>query len=121
MTNTALALNRFWNSFTMNAYTNDTLPEGQDLPYILYSLVETDPLDSKTHYAQVFYRTTSNAELLAKVDEILAVFHNSGNCVRLDCDGGYVVLRNPTVELMTDKVPEIRYAYINMTINCYHL
>ena len=121
MTNTALALYQFWSSFDIPAYTTDTVPDEQELPYIVYSLVETDPFESMTHYAQVFYRATSNTALLAKVDEILAVFHNSGNSIRLECDSGYVVLRSPTVQLMTDEVPEIRYAYINMTINCYHI
>lgn len=121
MTNTAAALNEFWNSFQIPAYTSDSVPDGQDLPYIVYNLTETDPLGSKSHYAQVFYYTTSNTELLTKVDEILAVFHNSGNSIRLECSGGYVVLRNPTVQMLTDKVPEIRYAYIEMQLNCYHL
>lgn len=121
MTNTAQALNQFWNGFGIPAYTSDTVPDEQELPYIVYNLTETDPLESKSHYAQVFYRSTSNTALLAKVDEILAAFHNSGNSIRLECSGGYVVLRNPTVQMLTDQVPEIRYAYIDMQLNCYHL
>lgn len=126
MINTARALNEFWNGFGLWAFTVNTVPDedpdGNPMkpPYITYSLVETEPLEPATHYAQVWYRGTSNEELLAKVDEIKAAI---GNGVRIDCEGGYVVIRpaSPYVQLMTDADPVNRYAYINMQINCYHL
>ena len=119
MINTAKALYEFYSGFGLPAYTVSTVPDDAQLPYITYSLIETEPLESATHYAQVWYRDTSNAALLAKVDEIKAAL---GNGVRIDCDGGYVVLRpmTPFVQLMVDANPENRYAYINMQINCYH-
>lgn len=119
MTSTAQALYQFWSSFGLPAYTTTTVPDEVALPYITYSLTETEPFESATHYAQVFYRSTSNVELLAKVDEIKAAI---GAGVRISCDGGYVSLRpsTPYVQLMTDAVPENRYAYINLQLNCYH-
>lgn len=118
MINTAQALYQFWSSFGLPAYTVGTVPDEAQIPYITYSLVETEPLEPLTHYAQVWYRTTSNAALLAKTDEIMAVLKNG---VRIPCDGGSVALRGATVNLMTDMNPENRYAYINTQINCYHL
>lgn len=119
MTNTAQALYEFWSGFGIPAYTTTTVPDEAQLPYITYSLVETEPIGASTHYAQVFYRSTSNAELLAKVDEIKNAI---GDCALIECDGGYVALRplNPYVQLMEDAVPENRFAYINLQINCYH-
>lgn len=119
MINTAQALYEFWSGFDLPAYTVGTVPDNAEIPYITYSLTETEPLASATHYGQVWYRTTSNAELLAKVDEIKAVI---GDGIRIDCDGGYVVLRpiTPYVQLMTDLQPENRYAYISLQLNCYH-
>ena len=108
MLNTAKALQEFWSSFQLPAYTTETVPDDQDVPYITYSLSETEPLEPLTHFAKVYYRSTSNADLLAKVDEILAVFHQNGDTVRMECEGGYVVLRNPTVQLMTDQDPVFR-------------
>ena len=118
MINTAQALYQFWSSFGLPAYTVGTVPDEAQIPYITYSLVETEPLEPLTHYAQVWYRTTSNAALLAKTDEIMAVLKTG---VRIPCDGGSVALRGATVNLMTDMNPENRYAYINTQINCYHL
>lgn len=120
MINTAQTLYQFWSSFGLPAYTVGTVPDEQQLPYITYSLVETEPLEPSTHYAQVWYRSTSNNALLAKVDEIKAVIGKEG--VMLPCEGGLVSIRpaSPFVQLMTDAQPEQRYAYINMQINCYH-
>lgn len=119
MTNTAQALNDFWNSFGLRAYATDTVPDDVVLPYITYSLVETEFLQPATHYAQVWYRDTSNAQMLTIVDAIKEAI---GTGVVLECTGGYVVIRpdTPFVQLLADENPENRYAYINMQINCYH-
>lgn len=120
MISTAQALYQFWSGFGLPAYTIGTVPDDAQLPYITYSLVETEPYEAATHYAQVWYRDTSNAALLSKVDQILDAI---GQGCKIDCEGGYVVLRpaTPRVQLMVDEQPENRYAYINMQINCYHL
>ena len=119
MINTAKALNEFWSGFGLLAYTVNTVPEEAQLPYITYSLVETEPLESATHYAQVFYRSTSNLAMLEKVDEIK---NRIGDGVLIECEGGKISLRpvTPLVQIMTDADPAIRYAYINLQINCYH-
>lgn len=120
MTETARALNEFWSGFGMPAYMVGTVPAEQTLPYITYSLVETEPLEPATHYAQIWYRSTRNAELLAKVDEVKQIMRDDG--VLIACNNGHIALRplSPFVQIMTDAQPEIRYAYLNMQINCYH-
>lgn len=126
MTETARALYEFWSGFGLPAYTVGTVPDedadGNPMkpPYITYSLVETEPLQPATHYAQIWDRDTSNANLMAKVDEVKEAVKDGA---KIDCEGGYVVLRpgTPFVQLMVDANPENRYAYINMQINCYHL
>ena len=119
MTDTAQALYQFWSGFGLPAATINTVPDDWDVPYITYSLVETEPVEPATHYAQVWYRSTSNAAMLAKVDEIKNAI---GTAAVLKCDGGYVVLRpsTPYVQLGTGENQEDRYAYINLQINCYH-
>lgn len=119
MINTAQALYDFWSSFGIPAYTTVTVPDDAELPFITYSLTETEPLQPMTHYANVYYRATDNARLVAKVDEIKAAF-GTDRKVTLKCEGGYVVLRAPKVQIQTDQSPENRFAYIDMQINCYH-
>lgn len=120
MINTARALYEFWSSFGLPAYTIGTVPDSQNLPYITYSLVETEPFESGSCYAQIWYRSTSNVDLIEKVD---AVKDAIGTGVLIDCEGGKVALRpaEPFIQLMVDINPEQRYAYINLQINCYHL
>ena len=119
MINTAQALYAFWSSFGLPAYTTTTVPDEAQLPYITYSLVESEPLRPATHYAPVFYRDTGNAALLAKVDQIKAAI---GDGIEIPCTGGIVCIRpdSPFAQIMVDAVPENRYAYINLQINCYH-
>lgn len=119
MINTGQALYKFWSGFGLPAYTVNTVPWDAELPYITYSLVETEPLEPATHYAQVWYRGTGNTALLTKADEIKAAI---GSGKRLECDGGAIVLRpsTPPIQLMTGDEPETRFAYINLQINCYH-
>lgn len=119
MINTAKALYKFYSGFGIPAYTTETVPDNVVVPYITYSLVESESLEPSTHYAQVWYRSTSNAALLAKVDEIKEAI---GTGIRLECDGGYVVLRpsTPLAQLMTDEDHSIKFVYLNLQINCYH-
>lgn len=119
MVNTAQALYSFWSGFGLPAYMVNTIPDDAALPYITYSLPETEPLSLSSHYAQVWYRSTSNTQILAKVDEIKSAI---GEGKIIECDGGYVVLRpsTPYVQMMVDEDPANRYAYINLQINCYH-
>lgn len=120
MINTAQVLYDFWSGFGLPAATVGTVPDSWELPYITYLLIESEPTEAATCYAQVWYRDTGNAEMLAKVDEIKAAI---GNGVVLSCDGGCVVLRpsTPFVQIMVDADPANRYAYINLQINCYHM
>lgn len=119
MINTANALYDFWSSFGLPAATVGTVPDDWELPYITYSLPESEQLEPTTHYAQVWYRDTSNAALLRKVDEIIEAI---GEGIVLECEGGYVVIRpaSPLVQLMADENPENRYAYFNLQLNCFH-
>lgn len=119
MIETAAALYKFWSGFDLPAATVMTVPEEWDVPYITYSLVESEPLYPTSHYAQVWFRSTDNAAMLEKVDEIKAAI---GEGIRLACTDGYVVIRpqTPFSQIMIDQNKENRYAYLNMQINCYH-
>lgn len=119
MINTAKALYGFYSGFGLPAYTTMNVPDEAELPYITYSLPETEPLRSSTHYCQVWGRTREHSALLAKADEILQAI---GEGVRLECGGGYVVIRpnSPRAQVLRDEDPDYQYVYISLQINCYH-
>lgn len=120
MTNTASALYAFWSGFGIPAYLENTVPDEATLPYITYNLIETESTEPSTHYAQIFYRDTSNVSILAKVDAIRAEI---GQGKLLPCTGGYIMLRqsNPFVQMIIGEDPAEKRAYLNLQINCFHL
>ena len=72
MTNIAIALYNFFSGFGLPAYVEYAPPDDAELPYITYQLTDPDWRDNATFYARVWYRSTSYAQINAKVDEIAA-------------------------------------------------
>ena len=70
MTNTARALYQFFSGFGIPAYVEYAPPEEAELPYITYQAVEPSWEDTASLYARIWYRSTSYADINAKVDEI---------------------------------------------------
>lgn len=118
MVSTAKALYAFFSSFDIPAFTENTVPEDQGLPYITYSLTEPEWNQKASLYAQVWYRTKSNAIVNDKADEITAAI---GTGLILPCDGGYIVIwpETPLTQIIVDG--DVRRAYINLSINAYHM
>ena len=117
MTNTAKTLNTFANSFGLPAYSTDTVPDNVPLPYITFPLTEPEWNQKATWYLQGWYRTKSNVELFAKVDEII---REIGTGLILGTEGGYIVIypESPLVQLLVDG--DMRSFYINLSINSFH-
>ena len=118
MISTAQALYQFFAGFGIPAYTVDSVPDGATTPYITYSVSEPEWDRQASGYVQVWDRSKSNLFIFSKGDEIVGAI---GEGVRLDCTGGYVVIwpQTPLMQLMVDG--DIRSAYINISINAYHM
>ena len=115
---TAKALKTFVSSFGLPAYTSQTVPKDVNVPYLTYPLTEPEWSEKATFYIQGWYRTTSNAELAAKADQIVEYI---GTGITLTTDSGYLVIypESPLVQLMTDG--DIRSFYINLSINAFQM
>lgn len=118
MMKVAAALKTFASSFGLPAYANGSIPDPVSLPYITYPVSEPEWNQKTSFYLQVWNRTTSNTDLLTKADEILSEI---GNRKKIAFDGGYLVIwpESPLVQLMVDG--DFRSAYINLSINAYHV
>ena len=117
---TAQALQDFFSGFGIPAYAENTIPDDAEPPYITYPQKEPEWREKTTFYAIVYYRhRDSNLDSLAKADEIVAAI---GEGIRLPIDGGYVVLwpETPLVQAMPPN-GDVRPAYINLSINAYHM
>ena len=118
MLNTAKTLKTFFSSFSLPAYTLESVPENVSLPYITYPLTEPEWNEKASFYCQVWYPKKKLADLLTKADEIIAAI---GTMKKFTQDGGYVVLypSTPLIQLLNDE--HTQSAYINLTINAYHM
>ena len=118
MRETAKALKTFFSSFSLPAYDEYSVPDDVDLPYITYNLAEPEWDQNATMYAQIWYRTKSNTEVLTKADEIVQAI---GNGTTIKLNGGLLVIwpETPLVQIIVDD--DVRRAYINLSIRSVHL
>ena len=118
MYQTAAALKAFFSGFGLPAYQNGTVPDDVELPYISYSNAEPEWNQKASLYAQVWDRTKSNEGIMRKADQITAAI---GESRRIPLEGGYLVIwpETPLIQIQADG--DYRYAYINLSINAYHM
>ena len=115
---TAKALKTFFSGFGIPAYTTDSVPEEAPTRHITYPYTDPEWDKQTTFYCEVWDRATSNEFILERADAILKEI---GTGIIVSCDGGFlrIHLENPTVQLRVDG--DYRSAYINMTINAFHM
>jgi len=113
----AAALKTFFSGFGLPAYTEDTVPEDVQLPYITYSLSVPEWNLKASMYVHVWDRTRSNTRIIRLADQITAAI---GSGLRIPINGGYLVLwpETPLIQIMVDG--DYRSAYINLSVNTYH-
>ena len=114
----AKALHEFVGGFGLPAYTNMSVPKDVKTPYLTYPLTQPEWSQKASFYIQGWFRTTSNAELTAKADEILRAI---GTGIKIDLDVGYLVIypETPYVQMLVDG--DYRSFYINLSINVYQM
>lgn len=114
----AAAMKTFASRFGLPAYAEGSIPDPVELPYISYSLSEPEWSAKASAYLHIWYRSTSNTDLLTKADQVVAAI---GEGLVLDINGGHVAIwpESPLVQLMVDG--DFRSAYINLSVNSYHM
>ena len=115
----AAALKTFFGGFGLPAYSEDSVPDNANLPYITYKAGVPEWNQKATMYAQVWDRTKSNTGIIKKADQITAAIGDTGK--RIAFEGGYLVIwpENPLIQIMVNG--DFRSAYINLSINSYNL
>lgn len=115
---TAKALKQFVGGFGLPAYTNQSVPDDVQVPYLTYPLKEPEWNQKTSFYIQGWYKSTSNADLTAKADEIVK---EVGTGITISTDSGYLVIYpdTPLVQLMVDG--DYRSFYINLSINAFQM
>lgn len=118
MMKAAQALDAWLSRFNLPVYLAQNVPDDAELPYITIPLNQPEWSRQATFYIQPWYYTTSNAQPIAKADEIIGEI---GEGVRIPFDGGVIVLwpESPLIQLLVDG--DVRSAYINLSINVYQM
>ena len=117
MTEIAKALKAFYGGFGIPAYTEDNVPDTAQLPYITYTLPQSDLFSGAIHQARVWYEGNSNAQVNAKADEVLAAI---GRGVKLAAGHGYVCIYPGTpLAQMQPTDDNTRIVYINLELRSY--
>jgi hypothetical protein len=118
VTEIAKALYAFYSGFGIPAYTEDNVPSDAQLPYITYTLPQSEVFSGATHQVRVWYYGESNAPVNAKVDEIIAAI---GQGVKLKAKNGFIIIYPGTGTLAQNQPSddETRIVYLNLEIHCY--
>lgn len=112
----AAAIQKFFESFGLPAYEENTVPSGEAYPYITYNL-STGSFDEEIPIsASLWYRDSSWVNANAKSEEISAAIGMGGKM--LPCDGGAIWIKrgSPFSQSMGDPEDDlIKRKYINIT------
>lgn len=106
---------KFWSSFGIPAYDENSVPEDAELPYITYHAVVGNLEQVVNLYGNVWYRSRTWRDISSKVDEIGEALSTYG-FASYKIDGGYVwfVRGTPFAQRMQDEDPNIKRVYINV-------
>lgn len=112
------ALFHFLSGFGIPAYADTSVPDDADMPYLTYELVvghwDSGEVNVPVH---LWYRTTSEAVLNAKVRDIARAVPLGGTTV--PCDGGMLWVKrgSPWAQAVSDESDaDVRSRYINLDI-----
>lgn len=97
-------IDRFWNSFGIPAYDENSVPDDAQMPYISYNAWagNMDAIFNMT--ASIWYRSMSWKEISDKADDIAQSIMENGYKI-LPVDGGYLWMtlgRSPFAQRMND-------------------
>lgn len=113
------ALNAFWNSFSLNAYDENTVPDDAQMPYITYNgASDSWDYDVPTN-ASIWYRTSSWADVSQKAEEIAKAIGENGYYIT-PIDGGYMVIKKGNVFAQRMNDPDddsVRRILLSVLIN----
>jgi len=116
MTTKAAAIHQFLSSMGIPAYPSTSVPDDASMPYLTYSLAVGAWDDGETNIpVDLWYRTESEAEPNAKVEEISRKVGLGGT--QLACDGGSVWIKrgSPFAQSVQDEDNSVKRRLVNLS------
>lgn len=119
----AAAIQKFFSSFGMEAYTTASVPDDAVFPYLTYELAVSAWEEGEVALTvDLWFHTESEAIPNRKAEELSAAIGQGGAMLR--CDGGYVWLKrgSPWCQSIRDEADRsIKRRYINVTAEYFTL
>ena len=109
------ALHKFWSSFGLTAYDEQTVPDNAVMPYITYRVVDDNINHPVQLSASIWYYSSSWAAVTAKSDDIAKRLGYGFAKERFDGGYLYITRGTPFAQRMSDPSDDmIRRIYINL-------
>lgn len=109
------ALDKFYNSFGIPAYEENSVPEDAKMPYIKYD-VSTSGFNSQSVplSLQMFFKSNSLMKINSFTEKLSDALRNG---VSLKCDKGYIVLYRgePFAQNVGSGDKTVKCKYVNIT------
>lgn len=110
------ALNNFWNSFTLPAYDESSVPDTAKLPYITYTVGEDDFDHPVSLTASIWYHSKRWDEITLKLEEISERIGRGGTVVSYD-DGAFWLTKGAPFSMrVRDEDDSIRRIFMNIEV-----
>lgn len=117
----AAALKTFFSGFGLPAYTDDSVPDDVELPYIAYALNVPGWTRKASVPVRIWDRTTTNAGIIRIADQITAAIGPDGKNIPLDGGGYLVIWQNDDEQIQIMADGDFRCAFFNVWINAYNM
>lgn len=105
------ALQEFWESFSIPAYDEATVPDDATMPYITYNATVDSLNKPVVMTASIWYRTNSWSEISRKAEEISNALVQV-KTIPLDVGYLYLTRGNPFAQRMADNDGMVRRIYL---------
>ena len=110
-------LHSFWSGFKLKAYDENSVPDDAQLPYLTYESVSDSFGNSVPQVVNLWYRSSSWSDVVAKEQEISDFITRGGRMVSYDGGAMWIQKASPWAQRLGDESDEmIRRIVLNVSI-----
>jgi hypothetical protein len=115
--NKVQALHEFWSEFGLKAYDENSVPDNAPLPYITYEASVDDFGNGLAQTANLWYRSSSWADITAKEQEIANYITRGGRMIKYDQGAIWIQKASPWAQRFEEEGDDmIRRIILNVMV-----
>lgn len=117
--NKSQAIHSFWSGFGLSAYDQYTVPDDAKMPYITYSVSESEFDEPVMLTASLWYRSQSWEDITIKSYEISDYISLGGKIIDIDNGKIWIYRGTPFSQRMSDTDDTVRRILINVVADFF--